>query len=67
MVQLEGRGDEWGTLIKDLTNTKCVNTFLRSLTQMDGETKTSSNIIHLSRDPLRYAGTLGGLRTWDQF
>ena len=46
MIQLESRGDEWGTVIKDLTNTKCVNTFLRSLTQMDGETKTSSNIIH---------------------
>ena len=39
MIQLESRGDEWGTVIKDLTNTKCVNTFLRSLTQMDGETK----------------------------
>lgn len=37
MIQQEGRGDEWGTVIKDLTNTKCVNP-LRSLTQMDGET-----------------------------
>lgn len=46
MIQQEGGGDEWGTVIKDLTNAKCVNPFLRSLTQMDGETKTSSNIIH---------------------